>query len=238
MKSSLPSLFRLIAGFGFFAGVSPHAADAALVCSTATLSCSETISAGSQKTDFTGIEVSLDQFNPSAGQHLLSVVVSDTASFTANGTLLNSSNVQQKFQFSAGLGLDLYGGDNAPASFPDISASGAVPTMKFTLASNASTSYNYGSTFSSSSATLTNPSDLLDYIGNGTFNVDFDADASDNFVGGGNNITQNLVTMATPSVTITYNYTVDPTVTAPEPGSISLIGAALILLGTVRRRTR
>ncbi|MDD3354821.1 PEP-CTERM sorting domain-containing protein [Zoogloea sp.] len=85
------------------------------------------------------------------------------------------------------------------------------------------------------SATLTLLSDLAAFIGTGTFDIAVAANGTSNASGAGNLISQ-INTQALAEITITYDYTVRPTVTVPEPASMALVGLGMLGLAAVRRR--
>jgi hypothetical protein len=238
MKFNLLASASTLAMGSLVALALPQHAQAGLICSGQ--SCSETVSAAATKTDFSNVGVMLDMFNPSGTQTLTSVVISDSANFTAVGGLTNTSTSSQTFKFQAGLGLSLLGGTGAPADFPLVFASGSINPHTYTLAGGGYTPYNFNDVFSSSTETLTGVSNLTGFIGSSTFQALFEADATTSFTGGGNNIQTNLTTTATPSVTITYNFTGSATPpgpqAAPEPASMAVLGSGLIGMGVMRRR--
>lgn len=231
MKFNLLASASTLAMGGLAALALPEPARAGLICSST--SCTETVSAAVAKTDFTNDPVTLDQFQPGAGQTLKSVVLSDSSNFSAVGSLKNTSNSPQNFIFQAGLGLKLSAGTGSPP-LPFLYASGSISPQSYTLAAGQSTPYNFSNSFSSNKTTIM--SNLSGFTGSSTFQTLFNGNATTTFNGGGNNVQTNLTTTASPELTITYNYTQAAVSPIPEPLSMAVLGSGLAGLGVMRRR--
>ena len=114
-----------------------------------------------------------------------------------------------------------------------------VPLTNITLLSGGIK--NYGP-FNNSTApaiiTITNPSELADFEGNGNLgNFLITTLTNTDFVGGGGNIKLTGTTTADGSVTVTYDYTPGPPPVVPEPGTLVMFGTGILgLAGLLRSK--
>jgi len=83
------------------------------------------------------------------------------------------------------------------------------------------------------SATLTDSTQILLYVGSGTFNIPVSTVTGIGIFGGGGQIGASQSTNASATAVVTYDYS-----TVPEPGTMLLIGCGLAALGTWRLRKR
>jgi hypothetical protein len=71
------------------------------------------------------------------------------------------------------------------------------------------------------------------YAGVGTYTLSFDTLTGETFFGGGGNEQANQATNSNATFVVTYNYTAG---SAPEPGTITLLGSALLGIGFMARK--
>jgi hypothetical protein len=256
MKFNLLSSVSSLAIGGLVTAAMPGAAMAGVTitvpysCNTLTDTCTETVALGSVQTDFTAISGTLSDFNNSGGKVLTSVVLTEGGVITSTGTLQNTSTSSGgSYSFAGGLALGIYGGSGAPSAFPTkslkshtfsgaavynygLSATATLATISGSLGKGQSVSYAATGAFAPAADTLT--TNLSSFYGTGTFNFLTDGMAADALNTTGGNFNAKVTTSGDPTVSITYHYSIP----APEPASLSIVGAGLVGLGVLRRRKK
>jgi hypothetical protein len=247
MKHNLLGAVSTIALGAAFGVGTPGAVQAALFCTgtTATGSCTETVSVSVTGADFTNIAIPVDQFHngatgviPAPGVTLATVSYFFGDTIHAQGTLTNSGSgvasgdffiSQNTFTFSGGV----------PSSFLVPTQTGTAGTFGspvVTLAVGAKQAFSTSKAFTSS--TFTPP--VTGYSGNGTFNALVNTSTFGGAVSNPAAFTAAATISETAFVTITYTYVTPPPPPSPtpEPASLALLGAGLAGLGAIRRRRK
>lgn len=175
----------------------------------------------------------LQQF--SGSQTLTGVTYQITAEFESDGTLTNNAANAQTFRFRTT--ADLLYSSILSGGFGAMSAT-VYDTGFVTLASGGSRSADFMGSLDTGVLAAAGP--LGQYIGNGTFELDFETILGTAFVGGGGNITADQVTNARISATVFYEYddTPPPPGVVPVPAALPLMASALGIFGVVRMRRR
>lgn len=203
---------------------------------------SYTTSVPSQNTDLNSVIATpaITAFNTSLGT-LDSVTVSYTGSEDSSFQLTNTASGSETFHFSETLYYSLNNANGAINSdvnglAPEIDN---VPLTSITLASEGIKSYGpFTSSTAPATETITSPSELADFEGNGNLgNFLITTSTDTNFVGGGGNIKLTGSTTADGSVTVTYDYTPGPPPVVPEPGTLVMFGTGILgLAGLLRSK--
>ncbi len=234
MKFNLLATASTLAMGGLVAIALPGTAHAGLTCTTGV--CTETVNLGRNLTDFSGagaLSATLDLFNATAGETLTSVTITEAAHIETHVLLTNTGTSGDIASFSSGLTLATKGGTGAPAGFP-----GAGALVKAQLGTTIGTTISAGRTYTYDyigdlTSTYSVVGSLSAFIGSSSFSAKVTGLATNSETFAGGNVTTSISTYATPSITITYDYT---TAAVPEPASMAILGAGLAGIGVLRRR--
>lgn len=221
-------------------------AQGALLCtagsgsSAGTFTCSETITFGPARTDFTNAVLTIDKWTSGASagftETLTSVAFSLGGRVVSIGSLTNQSASAQTFTFGESESFSFAAGIGAPPGFVTSVATGSAAITVTNLAPGATAPLAVTTFLAPSLFTTTN---LTGFTGPGTFQVLASSLTGETISGGGGNISQLLSTSATPLVDITYTFQTATVSAVPEPGEWALMGLGLSMLGMfVRRRQR
>ena len=200
-------------------------------------------------------------FDTAAGDVLNSVTISSSYRFTSTITLTNTSqasssgtvNAESAVQFAASYNGQTVVPANIVNTYTDPVVGSSFTYNGTTISpiaydlrgSNASYSLNAGGsqtfastgTLSTNSMVDTNPSEIAAFetVGSSTFTPLFSTLSGFNLSNsGGATVVTSAQTIATGTMTITYDYS--PAVKVAEPASMLVLGAGLMGLGLVRRR--
>ena len=184
------------------------------------------------------------------------LTLTNTATNTETFTFLATSNVTSNSSNSA-TNLDSYqgetlglfslamtlGGDTTPAC-PQGTPSASCSSVSFTPPPIEVTNLGLGFTTGTGGLGLNGVvknitgGDLLNYVGGvgSTFTLGGSTKSFTSFSGGGNNIEAGIGTTAQFSAEIDYTYSVPVKSETPEPGTMALLGSALLGLGLLGKR--
>jgi hypothetical protein len=215
----------------------PTAANAALTCVIGSCTESDTLTG---LTDFNNT-ITVDKTAAvSFGETLTSVTVSFNGStFTSSGTLKNTSVTAQTFTFGQSEAFTFTAGAGAPSSLLTVplTVTGNFATPTITLSPGVTISVTDNLSLSGSLAPIT--TNLSQFEGAGTFQVDISTLTGETFTGGGGNISATLVSSASPDVTITYSYSpVTSAVPEPTTWAMMLLGFAGVGFMAYRRKSK
>ena len=191
----------------------------------------------------------VDLFDPANGT-LDSVVVEIAASLNSSGSVTNNSAGPEDFSVQTIAQIFTATGVSLPAvlagSVPVIANNTVIASEVFIgLASGATAPFGPDST--SLTTELLNtaaPGLLAQFVGIGQFGYDLNTLIGTLISGAGGNVATNITTLASASLTVTYNFSVNPPPPPPptgvaEPATLALLGFGLLGAGAaVRRRLR
>lgn len=216
-------------------------------CSAGT--CTQSFNTGNQLVDWSSTKSTLEIFNLNLFDSSLGTLTGVTFNTTfgatiTSGSLTNNAATSETFTFAQDTSLTMT--TNGVNSALDTALAGMnggngidpkYSTGSITLAASGQSGSTFtipANTTETGTGTVTAP--ISAFIGSGTQAIDASTSTFDGFNGGGGNITTAINTTANAQVTVTYNYTVPPPPSVPEPFTAALLGSGVLILGLVRRR--
>jgi hypothetical protein len=181
--------------------------------------------------------LALPKFNSMNGMYILSTITLTSSDFAQmSASLTNNSASTETFTVTDAVNFNF--------SFMGttiLSDDGNVKeTETTTLAKGSTGKFGVYNPTGSSGTTLIDPNSLAEFSGTGNLDFLFNASASVGTGGGGGNLFINPLTMAGSTLTVTYGFTVKPSIT-PEPSSVVMTGLGGLLaagVGYFRSRAR
>ncbi len=239
---NLTKLARLLTAGLLSIGISGVAAADTIITKSGTF--------GPQSTDFSW-SLDVDQTTgPGAGYHLTDITLNILSGiYVSTLTLTNTAGQNENFGLSAGALINITGNSASSDGIGDSdfivfsrtialgpSGSGVcppgLPSHSCNVLSYAPRNLNDDYLFSIASANWGN------YLGNGVITLTGNVAAYSAFNGGDNNIGLALTETGSVTATVTYDFAPDAAPGAPEPGTVVLLGSALLGVGTFRRYAR
>lgn len=189
--------------------------------------------------------LTFNKFNVADGE-LQSVVITLETKAYSEGSFTNAQRVTATVSLSSTVSTTLSSSDAGIASLlGGVSTSNTLALNNVVLPARVSpgvpsvTPYSQGHQDDSDTATFTATADMNKFVGAGTFNFDASGVADVVYTGPGNT-DYNNTTLAYATITLTYNYIINPPphVVTPEPSSMVMAAIGCVGLIAVRARRR
>jgi len=243
MKNIVKSLI-VAGGLAMFA---MPGANAALVCGPT--SCTDSDSFTNIVTELVGQSLRVDKYEVISGKTLDRVLVELSATLTSSGDVTNNAAGAETFSvFTQALQFDgtVAGGIVAlPGSYDAITPFSVIHSENYDGLAGGGTTAAFGPGGTTEDTDILDSvlagitSQFIDKNGAGTdqFGYDFSTLIGTTITGGGGNQATNLITKASATLTVTYEFS-DTPVEVPETATLAVMGFGLLGLGAAQARRR